>query len=261
MTSLDPSGGGAGSPITITAKGRSPKIAELVAQSLAGMILDQNLQPGDTLPHEKAMAEMLDIGRSTLREALRLLETQGVITIRTGPGGGPIVRQARPHDLSGSLSLLLQLLRVPFHEVISARSVIEPASARVAAERRPAGELRALRAAFDAMTGTVDLPDAFRPQYQRFHELVVEAAGNTVIAVVNSTLLQISEMVHRQVVWGARSMAAAIQNHQRLLQAIEAGDALAAYQEGSVHLRWYGSYLERRVPHLLTQQVRWTPGA
>jgi GntR family transcriptional regulator, transcriptional repressor for pyruvate dehydrogenase complex len=259
-SSPTPERGVNGSP-RITSRHRSPKVAELVAQSLASIILERNMQPGDTLPNEKTMAEMLDVGRSTLREALLLLETQGVLTIRTGPGGGPTIRRPQPNDLASSLSLLLQLLRVPFEEVISARAVIEPGSARVAAERRPAAGMAALEATYAAMVETSAEPEAFRPLYTRFHELVVEAAGNTVVAVVNSTLLQISEPVHRQVIWGTRSMAAALQNHLRFLDAIRTGDGLAAYQEGSVHVRWYRSYLERRVPHLLAQQVRWEPTA
>ena len=72
---------------------RSPKTSERVARDLVTHIIDNNLAEGTKLPNEKQLAEVFQVGRTTLREALRLLETHGVIIIRPGPGGGPVVRR------------------------------------------------------------------------------------------------------------------------------------------------------------------------
>src|SRR5436190_19737315 len=70
---------------------RSPKTAEIVARHLADYIIDNELPEGSPLPTEREMLEMLDIGRGTLREALRLRESWGPVEIRQGPQGGPVV--------------------------------------------------------------------------------------------------------------------------------------------------------------------------
>src|SRR3954463_16835351 len=75
---------------------RSPKACEVIARDLANYIVDNNLPEGAKLPVEKDMLETLGVGRTTLREALRLLETRGVLVIRAGPKGGPVVRHPVP---------------------------------------------------------------------------------------------------------------------------------------------------------------------
>jgi len=72
------------------------------------------------------MTESLAVGRATLREGLRLLETQGVLVIRPGPGGGPVLRETLPDDLASSMTLMLQSMRVSFLQVVEARTAIEP---------------------------------------------------------------------------------------------------------------------------------------
>lgn len=71
-----------------------PKAAETVARRVVETILQQGLANGDRLPREAEMVEEFGVSRETLREALRLLETQRLIALRRGPGGGPVVAEA-----------------------------------------------------------------------------------------------------------------------------------------------------------------------
>ena len=242
-------------------RGRSQKVAEIVAQSIAEYILNEDLKPGDALPNERVMTESLAVGRATLREGLRLLETQGVIVIRPGPGGGPVLRAPEPADLTSSMTLMLQSMRVSFLQVVEARTAIEPEIARAAAVARSDEQLEGLRHASDVLAASPTQPGEFRPAYSRFHELLGEMTDNIVLQVVASTLRKVAEPLHEQVAWGPRSGRAAVQTHLRLLAAVERRDGDAAAQEIADHMHWYRSYFERRYPQLLGQIVRWTPSA
>jgi DNA-binding FadR family transcriptional regulator len=247
--------------LRLNTRGRSRKVAEIVAQSIAEYILHEDLKPGDALPNERVMTESLAVGRATLREGLRLLETQGVIVIRPGPGGGPVLRAPMPADLASSMTLMLQSMRVSFLQVVEARTAIEPEIARAAALERTEEQLEALREASAVLAASPAQPGEFRSAYHRFHELLGEMTANVVLQVLASTLRKVSEPLHEQVVWGPRSERAAVQTHLRLLAAIERRDGDATHDEIADHMRWYHSYFERRYPHLLSQIVRWTPSA
>src|SRR5262245_31222726 len=89
-------------------RGRNVKTSERVARELATYIIDARLPEGAVLPVEREMLETLSISRATLREALRLLESWGLVEVRPGPKGGPVVRKPRVGELSRALTLLLQ---------------------------------------------------------------------------------------------------------------------------------------------------------
>ncbi|HEY4409575.1 MAG TPA: FCD domain-containing protein [Acidimicrobiia bacterium] len=251
----------AAGPLRLNSRGRSQKVAEIVAQSIAEYILNEDLKPGDALPNEKVMTESLAVGRATLREGLRLLETQGVIVIRPGPGGGPVLREPMPADLASSMTLMLQSMRVSFLVVVEARTAIEPEIARAAAVERTDDQLVRLRKAAEVLVASPSQPGEFRSAYNIFHELLGEMTANVVLQVLASTLRKVSEPLHEQVAWGPRSERAAVQTHLRLVDAIERRDGDAAHDEIADHMHWYRSYFERRYPQLLNQIVRWTASA
>src|SRR5215207_8453406 len=92
-----------------TALNRPLKTAETVARDIVRDIVARELRPGDRLPSEGAMLEEYGVSRESLREALRLLEVHGLITIRRGPGGGPSVGQVEPANLSRMSTLFYHL--------------------------------------------------------------------------------------------------------------------------------------------------------
>ncbi|WP_197023343.1 FadR/GntR family transcriptional regulator [Arthrobacter sp. MA-N2] len=131
------------------ALGRPVKIAERIASIIVTMIIESNLQPGDRLPNEADMLEQFDVGRGSLREALRILETYGLINLRSGPGGGPVLLDVSPSDVSRSFSLFLNLKGSTIRELVEARKIIDPLVARMAAEAVTPESAAMLRAALD----------------------------------------------------------------------------------------------------------------
>jgi GntR family transcriptional repressor for pyruvate dehydrogenase complex len=112
---------------------RNIKTSERVAAAIVGLVLEQGLQAGDRLPNETEMIDQFRVGRGSLREALRILETYGLISLRSGPGGGPVILNVSPEDVSRSFSLYLNLSGATIHELADARKVIDPLMARLAA--------------------------------------------------------------------------------------------------------------------------------
>src|SRR5258707_5101191 len=105
---------------------RPQKVAVHVAQRIVQDVARDQLEPGDLLPPERVMLEKYEIGRGTLREALRLLEFQGVITLKPGPKGGPVLCNPDPSHLASTLVLLMQLKRAPFRSIVEVRVALEP---------------------------------------------------------------------------------------------------------------------------------------
>ena len=115
--------------------GRGQKVANRIARQIVSDIVVNEKQPGEPLAPESAMLESFGVSRASLREALRILETQGLITIKPGPGGGPFVADVDSGDFGRMATLFFQIKRVTLGAVVEARLAIEPMMARLAAVR------------------------------------------------------------------------------------------------------------------------------
>ena len=115
---------------------RTKKVAENVAWAIAREIVAKRMAPGTRLPPEAEMLAQYEVARSSLREALRVLEIQGVITMRIGAGGGPVVGQVSAVEFGRNIALQLHVARATFHQLLDARCTLEPIMARRAAQLR-----------------------------------------------------------------------------------------------------------------------------
>ena len=111
------------------------KIAEAVAREIVHDIVRRNLKPGTKLPPESEMLATYQLGRASLREALRILEVHGLIVIRPGRGGGPVVANFSSRDFGRMATLHFHVGRATFHDLVQARMVMEPVMAGLAAQR------------------------------------------------------------------------------------------------------------------------------
>lgn len=245
-----------GAEIALPATRRRTKAAEVVAEEIVNEIIDKALPDGTRLPPEKEMLVLLDVGRSTLREALRLLETRGVITIRSGRNGGPVVRKPRTTDLSEALTLLLQFEGSSLADVLYAREALEPVIALAAAEHITAEQVEILRATVDRIARTSD-PATFVRENQRFHSTLAEAAHNPVLHMFSDTLKSITDGSRIGVQYTARYRRAVRDDHLAIIEALERGDGESAAAAMRAHLAASAAHWRSRSANLHDVEVRW----
>lgn len=236
---------------------RPKKTAMLLAQRIVGEITDGGLAPGTALPPERDMLEDYSVARGTLREALRFLEIQGVISIKTGPGGGPVVGEADYRALASMIAMLLQLQRTPFRTIVEARLLLEPLLAAKAAQRVSAEELAEIHDSVHRMAEHSEDLNAFLAENQHFHSLIANAAGNQVFGLVIQSLSWITDGTPLGVEYPLEQRQSVCKEHTRIYHALEAHDSEQADAAMRVHMGDFARYLERLYPHLMDAPVRW----
>ncbi len=220
---------------------RVPKTAELVAANLRRRIVRGELAEGEALPPESQLMEQFGVSRPTLREAFRVLEAESLITVRRGSRGGARVHAPDVGVAARYAGLLLQMQGVKVSDVYQARIVIEPPAARMLAGRVSAGDLDALQEVLDTELAAVDDPVKHGLVAMRFHERVVDLAGNATLAVLSGMLHEIIEG-HIAAATSLRRTSddgparAAHRAHQKLLELLRAGNGEEAERFWRVHL-------------------------
>jgi GntR family transcriptional regulator, transcriptional repressor for pyruvate dehydrogenase complex len=245
-------------PLAIRARRRSPKTSEIVARELAAHIADSELPEGTALPTERVMAQSMGVGRTTVREALRLLETRGVLTIRSGPGGGPVVRRPRPRELAEALTLILQFEAATFEQVIEAREWLEPTIARKAVSKITAATISELEQANAAILDAVSDVDAFSAANREFHSVIAQNCGSIVLQTFSETLLVIADGRPMGITYSSRQITAIVAAHRAIIDTFTAGDEDAAEAAMSEHLREARIYWKHHFGSLIGRPVRWT---
>jgi len=167
---------------------RQAKTSERVAAAIVGLVMEQGLQAGDRLPNETEMIDQFRVGRGSLREALRILETYGLISLRSGPGGGPVILNVSPEDVSRSFSLYLNLSGATIHELADARKVIDPLMARLAAENINELSRQRLRDALDREEKAARDKTTVVATANDFHYVLATLTGNAVLNLVATSL-------------------------------------------------------------------------
>lgn len=236
---------------------QSRKKSTLVAQRIVSVIVAEGLQAGDRLPPEADMCESYGVGRSTIREALRVLENQGVVTIKTGPGGGPVVAPFDAGFLAANVALHLQLSGATFRDVIQARLVIEPAIAGAAAEHGDPETVRALRAIVDHSHDGPDR-DTLVSEAGDFHDIVAAGSGNPFFEYLMGAFHRITVPFAQRLPYVGERRERLVAHHAEIVDAIESGDRDVAAGMMRRDLLEFVDYAEAEVPQLLDEPIDWS---
>lgn len=203
---------------------------QLVLERIETDLLDGRLRPGDRLPPERELAASLGVGRSSVREALRVLEVMGLI--RTGTGSGPssgAIIIATPHGgMSALLRLQVAAQGFPLDDVVRTRLVLESAVVETLAADS-ARDTAGARAVVDAMDAADLTPAEFLALDAQLHLALAEASGNVVIAAMMAGLRTAIESyvqagATRISEWDAAATRLRSE-HRSILDAVERGDA------------------------------------
>lgn len=226
--------------------------AEHVAQQLLDRIITAGLAPGSSFGTEADLLKLFDVSRPTLRESLRILESQGVLDLRPGPRGGIIVKKPSIDILAHGLSVFLRLHDVPFIAVLKAREVIEPALASEAALNGSEEDFDHLEQSIERMKEIKD-QQAFIDENRVFHSIIARASGNKVMETFWSTISMLAHGEHHGVHYSSGNQQHVIEAHKAILKAFRKRDSKAAAATMEAHVTELEHLVRKRYQNLLTQ--------
>jgi DNA-binding FadR family transcriptional regulator len=155
------------------------------------MIVEGELKEGDSLPNEAALIELFGVSRPTLREAVRVLESEGLVVLRRGSRTGARVTVPGPEAVARPAALQLQLGGATLADVYVARSAIEPPAAGLLARSGDEERYDALEAALQQVRESVGDTERFAVASAVFHLRLVELSGNRTLAIMAGLMYEI----------------------------------------------------------------------
>jgi GntR family transcriptional regulator, transcriptional repressor for pyruvate dehydrogenase complex len=238
---------------------RPQKTALLIAQRIVRDIERQGLGPGDKLPPERVMMETYDAGRGTLRESLRFLELQGVLSLKPGPGGGPVIEKPSADNLATTLTLLLQFDDAHYRVIAEARAAFEPLMAQLAAERITPAHLEDLERTLTDMADGIEDIEAYLATNRRFHAIIAWASGNALFGHLVDVMVGGMEIsgASQGIQYPLRRRQAVLRVHEEIFDAIRNAQPELAEKAMRAHIDEYLTYASRKYPEALDKPIRW----
>jgi DNA-binding FadR family transcriptional regulator len=226
---------------------RTPKVADLLADRIRERILSGDLTDGERLPSQDELLAEYRVGRSSLREALRILESEQLIRVQRGNVGGATIHRPTAGMAAYTLGMVLQSRSVPLVDVGKALKMLEPLCAELCARREDRAEavVPALTAVHEAAKAAVDDPLEVIRHSRLFHEQLAKRCGNETLILVVGALEELWS--EHEAAWARTASRtqhfppmplrhSGLREHATLLQLIVRGDAAGAARAARRHL-------------------------
>lgn len=225
---------------------RVPKTAELVAKQVRNAIIRGELSDGDFLPAETHLISKFEVSRPTIREAVRILESEGLVTVSRGARGGARINAPSYEMVARSAGIMLQAQGVTIGDLYEMRTLIEPPAARLVAERNSEKAVPILRRQIEKEVSLAGERNALQAKaIAEFHNLMIELAGNKTLLMMAQALRGLvdahlllaqrhfpptsPEQARKNYLFGLRS-------HSKLVDLIEARDGPGAEAQWRLHM-------------------------
>jgi GntR family transcriptional regulator, transcriptional repressor for pyruvate dehydrogenase complex len=213
---------------------KSMRIYEEIVRQVKQLIAEGRLKTGDRLPPERELAEKFVVSRTSVREALRALESLGFIEIR--PGEGTFVREMSVDALVGPLALMMTSQREAIGELFEARRVLEPAIAALAASRATPDEVQEMERILESQAREVAAGRTGLAEDAAFHTAIGAAARNHAITRIVHAIMDLLTQSREESLNTPGRPTRSHQDHRRILQAIAKRNSTAARQAMLDHL-------------------------
>jgi DNA-binding FadR family transcriptional regulator len=221
------------------------KSSEIFAERLRRHILRGEYVPGEMLPTERALASEADLGRGSVREALRILETQGLVRTHAGRHGGSVVTRPSEVLLARQIDSYAKTRELPLLALVDARAAIEPMVAKLAALHRTDDDLASLHRISDRLdAAAVGDVRRFLKENVKWHEAMAAACGNDLLQAFAKSISQLMYNASGIADFATPDVRAVVsRSHRRILDAVERRDAAAAQRRTERDIAAYGKYL------------------
>jgi len=243
---------------------RVPKTAELVARQIRNAIIRGELVDGDTLPAESHLIAEFEVSRPTIREAVRILESEGLVTVARGARGGARVSSPNYEMVARAAGITLQSQGVTIGDLYEMRTLIEPPAARLVAERNSEKAVPILRAMIEDELKNIKDRFGITPKIAEFHRVMIELAGNRTLIMFSNALAglvdeHLSLAQRRNTIdpeFSMRQLRYGLKSHSKLADLIEAKDGPGAEAHWKEHMIAAGKvWMEKVGPNSMVDLI------
>ncbi|NPV54877.1 MAG: FadR family transcriptional regulator [Firmicutes bacterium] len=222
---------------------RKDNLYERVAEEIKTYIINNNLNPGDRLPPERELAEILGVSRTSIREGIKLLQTFQLVRVR--PKEGITVKRLELGPLIEQVSFRLLQDKPKFRELVEARRIIEMDILKLAVERATADDLAAMARSTERMKKKAKRLESYLDEELAFHEAILRAAKNQVLVGFRGVLSEFFKALPELDLDFGDRFELTLEEHLEIYQAICERDQARALRVMERHLARYGGILGR----------------
>lgn len=212
------------------------RVSQVIVDQIKLLIRDGRLQPGDRLPSERDLCQRFGVSRVTVREALRVLEASGLLSIRVGAHGGAFLTTPSAERLGEGLADLLSLSALTAANVTEARIIVELGVLPLVVERASKEDIDELFAMVEEAERALETSSYTIEMSAAFHVLVAECTHNPAVAMLMQSFHGPMRMSIEESHVSAPMSHQGVEEHRRLAEAIKAGDVAAARGVMTTHL-------------------------
>ncbi len=205
---------------------RKTRVSQDIIEQVRDLFTSGRLKPGDRLPSERELSQALSVSRSSVREAVRAMESLGLIEARAGEG--TFVASLSGNRGSDPLVASLHQDWSTQHKLFEVRRVIEPDLAALAARRATVDQIERLRAILNDQEADIARGGTGMKQDTLFHYLLAEATGNEVLVRIMDSLMDLLLKTREESLQHDKRPARSLKQHRAMLRAIEARNPRAA---------------------------------
>ena len=221
-------------PVTV------PKAADILANQLREMIVTGRLTPGSFLPNERQLVTDSGLSRTSVRDALRVLESEGLISTKVGRSGGSMITLPGRDSVARSVELFVRTHGIRLESLLECRVAVEPTLAALAAKHHTAEQLKEIEDLHVEFVASVDNVQRYKAINLDWHLAIARASGNEpLIALMEAVSKPIRDAMDYQHVTTPELRHSAVAAHTKILEAIRARDAQSAQRRMERHVSAY----------------------
>jgi DNA-binding FadR family transcriptional regulator len=226
---------------------KNRRFTDRIIAQLKEYVLSQSFAPGERLPSETQFAEIFGVSRGTIREALHILEHDGIVRIKKGPGGGLFLSEGNLGQVIESMFFTMRREQISFESLMEARKTLEDRIARLAAIRADAEDIEEIDKILKEMETPSLSHDLFVKHDTEFHVGLAKAAKNRILLMF---MVAVKELHNRVVNYSElhdHLFPAAWEYHRKILEAVKDKDPDKAAEMMAEHLDYFEKHFRNHV--------------